>query len=132
MRRKLRLGGSDPADIFDNLEALRQEQERPTTGRRARLKETFARIPHDRAVDLYRHLGGAAWLLLIEIDRLILEGRGRNPVKLANRALKRGGMTHWSKRRALRQLEAAGVITVARQGRGRAPLVTLQWLPVRP
>jgi hypothetical protein len=131
MRRKLRLVGSDPADIFDNLEVLRQEQARPTTGRRTRLQETFARIPHDKAVSLYRHLGGAAWLLLVEIDRLILEGRGRNPVKLTGRALSRSGMTRYSKRRALRQLEAAGVITVTRRGCGRAPLVTLLWLPVR-
>ena len=54
-RPKLRLvGTADPNDVFDDLAALRQEQQAPGSQRRARLTETFARIPHDKALALYR------------------------------------------------------------------------------
>ena len=43
-RPKLRLvGTTDPADVFDDLTALRQEQQTPGPQRRPRLTETFAR-----------------------------------------------------------------------------------------
>src|SRR6516162_3407596 len=48
MRRRFRVVG--PTDVFNNLDRLRQDQaEPPTDWRRSKLKETFARIPHDRA-----------------------------------------------------------------------------------
>ena len=79
-RPKLRLVGTTcPADVFDDLTALRQEQQTPGSRRRPRLTETFARIPHDRALALYRHIGGAAWVLLFELDRLILKGPRQKP-----------------------------------------------------
>src|SRR5262249_53698894 len=82
---RLRLVGShDPASVFDDLNALRRAQTAPGIPafqgqRRQPSVETFARIPHDRARALYGHIGGPAWLLLVELDRLVLEGRGRNP-----------------------------------------------------
>jgi hypothetical protein len=81
-RPKLRLvGTASPTDVFDDLTVLRQEQQVPGSRRRPRLTETFARIPHDRALALYRQIGGTVWVLLFELDRLILKARGRNPVK---------------------------------------------------
>src|SRR5262245_66482909 len=51
-RTKLRLVGHDPTDVFDDLDKLRADLAAPL--RRERIAETFARIPHDRAIELYR------------------------------------------------------------------------------
>jgi hypothetical protein len=117
--------------VFDDLSTLRQEHAAPSADwRRARLKETFARIPHDRAQVLAHHrISGAAWIILIEVDRLILKGRGRNPVQLTNYRLKPAGISRFTKARALRQLEAAGAIRVLSGADGRAPLVLHRWFP---
>ena len=48
---------NDPAKIFDDLEALRTQNKNSAPYRRRRLEETFARIPHDRALTLYRYVG---------------------------------------------------------------------------
>jgi hypothetical protein len=126
--RKFRVVSSnDPTTVFDDLDALRQLPAVAT--RRERTTETFARIPHDRALALYRQLGGPEWVLLIELDRLILKGRGRNPVKLSSARLLSIGISHHSRRRALQDLEAAGVIRVERRGRGRSPWVCHLWYP---
>jgi hypothetical protein len=135
-RPRLRLVGEhDPPSVFDDLGALRKAQTAPATPafqgqRRQRSAETFARIPHDRARQLY-HLGGAAWAVLIELDRLILEGYGRNPTKLTTKTLKASGLTEKRKRHGLDELEDAGVITVERHP-GRSPLVTHLWFATSP
>jgi hypothetical protein len=126
-RSHLRLVGSqDPTDIFDDLSQLREDLRTPQP--RRRLAETFARIPHDRALDLYRHrISGTAWTVLIELDRLILKARGQNPVKFSSRRLRAIGVTGFHRMRALRQLERAGVIRIKRLGRGQAPWVVHLW-----
>jgi hypothetical protein len=135
-RGRLRLVSEhDPANIFDDLGALRKAQAAQTAPaelafwgrRRQRIDETFARIPHDRARRLYR-LSGSAWALLIELDRLVFEGRGKNPVRLTHRYLKAAQLSRFAAKRALRALEKAGVISVEHR-RGRAPLVTHLWFP---
>jgi hypothetical protein len=130
-RARLRLvGASDPTNVFDDLPGLRQEQAAPGgLQRRRRLTETFARIPHDRALKLYRQIGGSEWVLLFELDRLILKGRGRNPVKLPGPRLKAAGFTRHSRQWALQKLETAGVIRVERRGKGQSPWVTHLWFP---
>jgi hypothetical protein len=129
-RPKLRLVGSpDPTDVFDDLAVLRHEQQAPGSRRRPRLTETFARIPHDRALALYRQFGGSAWVVLFELDRLILKSRGRNPVRFSYARLKAAGLTRSSWRWALRRLEAVGVVKVERRGRGQCPRVTHLWYP---
>jgi hypothetical protein len=126
---KLRLvSNNEPESVFNDLEALRQLA--PVSIRRARSTETFARIPHDRGRELGRRkLSGAAWALLVELDRLIFEGRGQNPVKLTHRSQKAVGLCRPTTRRALQQLEEAGVVSIERRP-GRAPLVRHQWFPV--
>lgn len=127
-RQHLRLvGSSDPTDVFDDLAKLREQHPAPSA-RRARCTETFARIPHDRALDL-RHLSGTAWVILIELDRLILKSRGRNPVRFVSPRLRKLGINRKTRSRALRQLVAAGVILVEKRGRGQAPWVTHLWYP---
>jgi len=135
-RHRLRLVGEhDPTSVFDDLDALRQAQAAPAGPafqgqRRQRSVETFARIPHDRARALY-HLSGSAWALLIELDRLILEGRGRNPVRLTAHTLEASGLSEKRKRRGLNELEIARVIIVERHP-GRSPLVTHLWFATSP
>jgi hypothetical protein len=126
---KLRLvSSSGPANVFDDVEALRQLA--PVSTKRARSAEFFARIPHDRGYALGRQkLGGAAWALLIVLDRLIFEGRGQNPVKLIYRSREAVGLSRFKTDRALEQLEAAGVISIERRP-GQAPLVRHNWFPV--
>ena len=129
--RNLRLVSSDdPAKIFDDLEALRAQNKNSAPYRRRRLEETFARIPHYRALALYRHVGGRAWVVLVELDRIIFKSRGRNPIELPSRNLKAAGLSAFDKRRALELLSAAGVISVQHRP-GKAPLVTHSWFPLQ-
>jgi hypothetical protein len=98
--------------------------------KRAIAKENFARIYYGRARKLFPRIGGPAWMLLVELDRLTLGGKGHNPVELTPRALKGSGLTRWQIERGLRLLEKAGVVTVERK-RGRSPLVTFLWYPLK-
>jgi hypothetical protein len=130
------VGDEDPTDIFNDLTRLRAEQRASGSAsspapRRQRSPETFARIPHDRALALGRHkLSGTAWLVLIELDRMILKGRGRNPVHLASHNLRAAGVHGHFKTRALRQLERAGAVRIVERGRGKAPLIAHLWYPL--
>ena len=65
--------------------------------------------------------------VLLALDRAIFKS-GHNPTKLTNEFLELYGLDRKTKRRVLRQLEAAGVITVWRNGK-EAPLVRLNWRP---
>jgi hypothetical protein len=131
-KRRLNLVSSNvPGDVFDDLDKLRGEQRRPTPQKRARSEETFARIPHDKALELYAHcLPNAAWTVLIELDRIILKHRGRNPIKFVSGRLRQIGLTHHTRKRALEQLAAADVIKIKQRGPGLAPLVTHSWYPL--
>jgi hypothetical protein len=133
-RRHLRLVSSkDPTDIFDDLPRLRSDQRESTPRRRQRSVETFARIPHDRALELYRRhpISGVAWVVLIELDRLILKHHGQNPVRFVSSRLYAVGLNSHTRVRALRQLEAAGVVEIERRGLGLGPWVTHLWYPLR-
>jgi hypothetical protein len=103
----------DPGpSVFDNLDALRRELP-PVATRRARSVETFSRVPHLRGYELARQkLSGSAWAVLIVLDRLILMGRGRNPVRLTRRSLEAIGRSRFTVMRALQRLVAAGVVSV--------------------
>ena len=91
-KAKLYLVGQDPAEIFNDLDKLKSDLTTPAQ-HRARATETFARIPHDRALALYKHrLAPAAWAVLIELDRLILKRRGQNPVRFASARLRAAGI----------------------------------------
>ena len=127
----LRLVRADEAagSPFDDLDALRQALP-PVATRRARSSEFFARIPIEKGLALYRHhIGDAGWAILIELDRLILK-RGCNPVRLASHNLAKYGISRHAKRRALRSLREAGVISFEQRG-NEAPLVLHHWFPAR-
>jgi hypothetical protein len=122
---RLHLVGEDPADVFNDLDNLRQTFAAP----RKRTGATFARIPHNQGLALYQKVGGAPWVLLIELDRLVLKGGGRNPVHLWSPRLRKIGLSNHTRTRALRQLEAAGVIKVEKGRKGSGPWVTHLWYP---
>jgi hypothetical protein len=126
---KLHLVGQEPADIFEDLGQLRTNLSAPGQQRK-RLTETFARVPHDKALELYRHkLSYQAWAVLFEIDRAILKARGQNPVRLWSGRLRAVGLFQQPRARALRELERAKVVLVKRLGHGRSPWVFHTWYP---
>jgi hypothetical protein len=128
-RTKLYLVGQNPADIFNDLDKLKSDLASPPM-RRARAIETFARIPHDRALELHRHrVSGTAWVVLVELDRIILNHRGQNPVRFISTRLRQAGIRGQSRARALRQLAAAGVVEVGHWKHGLAPWVFHHWYP---
>lgn len=129
MVRKFRVvKTNDPTAVFDDIGALREAMP-AVAAKRGRSAETFARFPHERAMAM-RDIGGIGWSLVVEIDRLILKGRGRNPVRLTNHRLRELGISRQSKRYYLRQLEAAGVVKVQSEAR-KWTVVTLLWFPVQ-
>jgi hypothetical protein len=128
MRRFRVVKTKNPADVFDDLDALRAMP--PVFPKRARATETFARFPHEKALALRGRIGADAWVLLVEIDRLILKGHGRNPVRLTNHRLRELGIGRSAKQRHLRKLEATGVIQIKTEGR-QSTLVTHLWFPVQ-
>ena len=131
-RSKLYLVGQDPAEIFDDLDKLKSDLSFTAGASRPRTTETFARVPHDKALALYEHrLSSAAWVVLIELDRLILKRRGQNPVRFDSVRLATVGIEGVTRMRALRQLADAGVVRVTSRGVGLSPWVTHLWYPVR-
>jgi hypothetical protein len=103
----------------------------PTRRKRVRIEETFARIPHKRGIALHGRISASAWIVLLELDRLIFESYGCNPVRLTNQALEAVGMSRSTKLKALRQLEEVGVVTVVQDGH-EASIVTHLWHPLKP
>jgi hypothetical protein len=146
-RPRLRLvgNGGDATAIFDDVEKLRVDLKAAAAAtsttpegsigqtlmrRRPRETEMFARIPHDRGLELYRHrIGGPAWAALIELDRMILAQRGKNPVLFWSPRLRAAGLVRGVRTRALRQLAAAGVVEVEWRKKGLSPLVRHLWYP---
>jgi hypothetical protein len=70
-------------------------------------------------------LNSAAYLLTV-LDRLMFDGKGEDPLRLTPARLAPFGITERTIGRALRQLEAAGLVAVE-GGRGRCPVVTALW-----
>jgi hypothetical protein len=87
---------------------------------------TFIKLPYERALAAAGRLGNAPMAVLIEIGYLAFKAHGKL-VPLANKALRAAGVTRWAKLRALRQLEAAGFVTVVWRAGGKSPLVSLRW-----
>jgi hypothetical protein len=93
---------------------------------RIKLTGTWAKIPHDRGLELAKRVGSPVLAVLLALEHIIHDARS-NRVKLTNGLLKQYGITRQSKTRGLRRLVAADVITVERGGGREAPIVTHRW-----
>ena len=89
--------------------------------------EAFVQLPYERTLAAAGQLGDAPLAVLVELAHRAFKTH-QNTVPLANAALKAVGVSRDAKVRALRGLEAVGMVTVTWRGRGRSPLVTLPWL----
>jgi hypothetical protein len=108
---------------LEERQALRAEdEERARTEKQKRLAKRFAICPLDKAAKAFAAMGmqqAMVWLYLT--CQLAIHG---NPVKVPNGDLEQWGVDRKTKGRALRSLEAAGLITMKVQP-GRAPVVTV-------
>ena len=89
------------------------------------MTETWAPIPHHRGLELAKRIGDPVLAVLLVLEIAIHDARS-NLVKLTNDLLYQYKITHQSKTRGLRQLAAAGVISVE-WNRLEAPMVTHHW-----
>jgi hypothetical protein len=88
-----------------------------------RRTDPFVKIPLRWASKAAQATNTTKAMVWIRLRHAMWEAK-TDTVLLANGRLKRDGVTPWLKRRALRELEAAGLIKVERQT-GRAPIVTI-------
>lgn len=93
--------------------------------REAKLVGTWAQIPHDRGLKLAKRVRDPVLAVLLALEHAIHTTHS-NQVDLTNNLLGRYGITRQSKNRGLRQLAAAGVITVEWREKS-APAVTHHW-----
>jgi hypothetical protein len=99
------------------------ELEAAAPARRRKRKDAFIQVPlwwAEQAVRATRTPRALVWLLLLH-----LSWKARGPTfKLPNGRLVVRGVSRFTKNRALRDLEKAGLIKVV-VGRGKSPTVTL-------
>ena len=129
-KRRLYLVGQDPADIFDDLDKLKSDLTTPRQ-RRARATETFARIPHDRALALHKHrlsscgVGGADRTRSADPQA----ARPKPGAVCQHQAARDRASSIASGLEHCASWTAAGVVRIAHRGPGLAPLVTHSLVP---
>jgi hypothetical protein len=99
---------------------------RPGLSARRSVGTKFVQLPYERTLAAAGRLGNAPLAVLTEVAYLAFKAH-QKPVRLANKALQAAGIDHEAKTRALRRLEAAGLVAVAWRGKGRSPLVSILW-----
>jgi hypothetical protein len=121
-------------DLFDDLDSLRLTQEEAAAMNRAAASKvakpqpkrsrggSFVKFPLAWVERLQGTEGSAIFFVAIHI--LHQDWRtGGKPVPVSSKTLKGAGVSRWAKWRALRELEARGLIQVERRV-GRSPLAT--------
>lgn len=97
--------------------------------RRPRPKSEFVQLPFEQILAAAGFLKNTQLAVLMALANREFKTH-KNPVRLAaNGALKSIGVSNKAKLRALRHLEAAGLISVTKPGKGKAQLITLLWKP---
>jgi hypothetical protein len=94
--------------------------------RQARAKAKFVILPYEQALAAAGQMKCAPLAVLIELAYQIFKHK-QSRVALTNSALRSIGISYKAKLRALRQLEAAGLVKVTWAGRRRSPRVTVLW-----
>ena len=87
---------------------------------------TFVMLPYEQTLAAAGRLRDAPMAVLVELAYQEFKMH-KNPVLLSNAGLRTVGVSHDAKVRALRRLEAAGLIRADWRGGKKAPLVTLLW-----
>jgi hypothetical protein len=100
-------------------------REPPKPRRRSRLKKTWAKIPHERGIELAKRTCNSLLAVLLALQH-ICHWKKSNRVTFTNDLLGQYGISSQSKLRGLRQLERAGVVEVEWKD-GAAPVVTHLW-----
>lgn len=113
----------------DDIPKAPERRRRKRSDAEMELAGTWAKIPHDRGLELAKRTGNPVLAVLLTLEHAIYSA-GSNQVKLTNGLLKQYGITQQSKNRGLRQLAAAGVIAVEWRGKA-APIVTHRWYTKR-
>jgi hypothetical protein len=107
------------------IQALQQPQPRPSKRLQKAKPDTFVQLPYEKGLEVAR-FRDASMAVLIELAHLKFTTH-QNTVTLANARLGSIGVSPDAKTRALRHLEAAGIVAVDWRGPGRSPRVTLLW-----
>jgi hypothetical protein len=82
-------------------------------------------LPYRRLGETPLGSGGALLSVVVELAHRRFK-TGHRVVALASAELEKGGVSRWAKRRALRQLERAGLVSVSQKGK-QSPQVTILW-----
>jgi hypothetical protein len=99
--------------------------------KRPKTDGTFVLLPYKPITQAYGKLTAAGYAVMIELARQHFKGFGKNPVTLSNQTgLGAMGMHRGTKVKALRQLQAVGLVRYSREGQ-EAYRVTLLWHPIR-
>jgi DNA-binding MarR family transcriptional regulator len=97
--------------------------------RQPRPKSEFVQLPFEQILAAAGLLKNTQLAVLMVLAHREFKTH-KNPVRLAaNEALKSIGVSNKAKLRALRHLEAAGLISMTKSGQGKAQLITLLWKP---
>lgn len=94
--------------------------------RRTEKGAEFAMLPYGQTLAAAGWMKCAPLAVLIELSYQVFKTH-KLEVVLSNSTLRSIGISHWAKNRALRQLEAAGMVAVDWRAR-RSPLVTVRWM----
>ena len=87
---------------------------------------TFVKLPYETTLAVAGRTKNALLAVLVELDHRRFQTR-KKTIPLGNATLRAAGISHDAKVRALRQLEAEGMVTVDWRGGRRTPHVTLLW-----
>jgi hypothetical protein len=106
-----------------DLAPLQKKSSTKPRKRNGNVKAKFVMFPYGLALEAAGRLGEPAFAVLIELAHRRFR-RHQNPVLLANEALATAGISRWAKNRALKRLEALGLVKVTWRQR-RSPLVEI-------
>jgi hypothetical protein len=101
----------------------------PVRWKVVKLTETWAKIPHHQGLKLAKQVGDSILAVLLILEAAIHNAHS-NQVELTNGLLKQYKISRQAKTRGLRQLAAAGAISVVWRGH-RAPIVIHHWYTER-
>jgi hypothetical protein len=117
-----RNGANQPPELTAKLRAHRMRNSEPS--RRVKREGLFVQIPVKALVAVSEVLGNK-WALVWDYIHHRVGATGKNTVEIGNVGLREWGVDRFTKLRALRAFESAGLITVEWRVR-RSPLVTVR------